>query len=157
MLCGYFLEQNRARLGLRTLGLTPECQPALLRYDWPGNVREREHLISRAALRARAEGSLMVSLHLHHLGLPATSPTATDNKQAYPQSVTITPLRDAMDDYQRQLLQHALAQQQGNWASAARSLNIDRGNLLRLARRLGLREWIHYCATQQRYNFAFLG
>lgn len=54
LLSGYFLEQNRPRLGLRSLCLAADAQAALLGYDWPGNVRELEHLIGRAALKALA-------------------------------------------------------------------------------------------------------
>jgi anaerobic nitric oxide reductase transcription regulator len=54
LLSGYFLEQNRPCLGLRSLCLAADAQAALLGYDWPGNVRELEHLIGRAALKALA-------------------------------------------------------------------------------------------------------
>ena len=52
MLAGFFLEENRSRLGLGGLRLHPAAQSALLAQDWPGNVRELEHLISRGVLRA---------------------------------------------------------------------------------------------------------
>ncbi|NER60925.1 hypothetical protein G3435_14970, partial [Pseudomonas sp. MAFF212428] len=48
-------------------------------------------------------------------------------------------LRQALDLYQRQLIEACLARHQHNWASAARELGLDRANLSRLARRLGLR------------------
>ncbi|MGP6218493.1 helix-turn-helix domain-containing protein, partial [Pseudomonas paraeruginosa] len=48
-------------------------------------------------------------------------------------------LREATDAYQRRLIQDCLAHHQGNWASAARELGLDRANLARLARRLQLR------------------
>ncbi len=147
LLAGYFLEQNRARLGLQSLRLAADCQPALLRYEWPGNVRELEHLVSRAALRARAEaepGVRVVSVHLHHLGLQegaafaARMPTA-----ALPVDQCAEPvggLREAVDAFQRQAITRALAATGDNWAQAARLLELDRGNLFRLARRLGMRE-----------------
>ena len=50
LLAGRYLEQNRARLGLRSLRLALDAE-ALRRYRWPGNVRELEHVISRAAIR----------------------------------------------------------------------------------------------------------
>ncbi|MBI5333397.1 MAG: nitric oxide reductase transcriptional regulator NorR [Burkholderiales bacterium] len=57
LLAGRFLELNRARLGLRSLRLSPDAQRALTRYPWPGNVRELEHVISRAALKAVSRGA----------------------------------------------------------------------------------------------------
>jgi anaerobic nitric oxide reductase transcription regulator len=54
LLAGYFLEENRARLGLTSLRLSADAQRALLDYPWPGNIRELEHLVGRSALRALA-------------------------------------------------------------------------------------------------------
>ena len=44
-----------------------------------------------------------------------------------------------VDAYQAQLVQAALAEAGGNWADAARRLGVDRGNLHRLAKRLGMK------------------
>lgn len=44
-----------------------------------------------------------------------------------------------MRGYERSLVQHALAETQGNWAQAAANLGMHRSNLHHLARRLGLR------------------
>lgn len=48
-------------------------------------------------------------------------------------------LREAMDDFQRRLIGASLERHQHNWASAARELGLDRANLGRMARRLGLK------------------
>nr|WP_256737637.1 helix-turn-helix domain-containing protein [Pseudomonas sp. dw_358] len=47
-------------------------------------------------------------------------------------------LRTRVDDFQRQLIRQRLIAQGGNVAAAARTLGMDRGNLVRLANRLGL-------------------
>src|SRR5690606_31496388 len=62
LLAGRFLEQNRARLGLRGLRLDEASEEALRTYDWPGNVRELEHVISRAALKAVSKGAARTDL-----------------------------------------------------------------------------------------------
>jgi anaerobic nitric oxide reductase transcription regulator len=49
------------------------------------------------------------------------------------------PLRDRVDAFQRSEIRAALDAAAGNWAQAARSLGLHRGNLHRLAARLGLR------------------
>jgi anaerobic nitric oxide reductase transcription regulator len=48
-------------------------------------------------------------------------------------------LRLHLDDYQRQLIGACLERHQGNWASAARELGLDRANLSRLAKRLNIK------------------
>jgi anaerobic nitric oxide reductase transcription regulator len=57
LLAGFFLEDNRNRLKLRSIRLSRAAQQAILRYRWPGNVRELEHMIGRAALKSLARAS----------------------------------------------------------------------------------------------------
>ncbi|MDE1166478.1 MAG: nitric oxide reductase transcriptional regulator NorR [Pseudomonas sp.] len=147
LLSGYFLEQNRSRMGLDSLRLTPDAQAALLAYTWPGNVRELEHLIGRSALKALGQHAVrprILSLSAKDLDLPAPGslPAAATNSATLAEAQTPLPsgdLRQAMDAYQRQLIQASLARHSDNWASAARELGLDRANLNRMARRLGLK------------------
>jgi anaerobic nitric oxide reductase transcription regulator len=142
LLAGFFLEENRVRLGLRGLRLSPGAQADLRRHDWPGNVRELEHLLARAALRASAqhggERARILDIQAQDLQLPER----TDYVNV-PSSVTTIPegrdLREAVDAYQRQLIEAALQRNGQRWSDAAQELGIDRANLNRLAKRLGLR------------------
>ncbi|MEK1906286.1 MAG: nitric oxide reductase transcriptional regulator NorR [Pseudomonas sp.] len=144
LLAGYFLEENRARMGLRSLRLSGEAQKALVAYSWPGNVRELEHLIGRAALKAlagHAERPRILSIDEVAIDLPveqAESP-AIEAVSMAPVDAGGLDLRDAVDAYQRSLIEQALARHQGKWADAARELGLDRANLSRLAKRLGVR------------------
>ena len=154
LLAGRFLELNRARLGLRSLRLSPDAQQALRRYRWPGNVRELEHVISRAALKVLSRGvgqgeivTLEASLlDLDALDVPTPAGAASadggagaQRMPALPQGAWEGTLRDAVDACQRQVLAQALDRHQGNWARAARALDVDASNLHKLARRLGLK------------------
>jgi anaerobic nitric oxide reductase transcription regulator len=142
LLAGYFLEQNRARLGLRSLRLSADAQKALLGHDWPGNVRELEHLVGRAALKALsacAERPRILSIDAVALDLPGAQSPAEANPAPPAQVSAGLPLRVAVDAYQKQLIGEALVRHEHKWADAARELGVDRANLLRLARRLGLR------------------
>ena len=148
LLAGRFLELNRARLGLRSLRLSPDAQAALRRYAWPGNIRELEHVISRAALKALSRGAdrnAIVTLEAGLLDLDALDapPVANASTPAPPTPAaapaTTATLRDAIDACQRQAITTALDSHQGNWAQAARALDLDASNLHKLARRLGLK------------------
>jgi anaerobic nitric oxide reductase transcription regulator len=142
LLAGCFLEQNRARLNLRGLRLSAEAQAALLAHTWPGNVRELEHLIGRAALKALArqpQRPRILSLEVADLDLLPAAAVPASSPNPPPASSTAIDLRQAVEAYQRQLIQAALQRQQGNWAAAARELGLDRANLHRLASRLGLK------------------
>jgi len=105
-------------------------------------VRELEHTVSRAALRAAAEGTgndRIVTIHPRHLGLPASgverAPARLDTDTAMVRDASLS---SATDEFQRQFIREALAAEKGNWAAAARRMSMDRGNLRRLARRLGM-------------------
>ncbi|MEM9459199.1 MAG: nitric oxide reductase transcriptional regulator NorR [Myxococcota bacterium] len=152
LLSGYFLEQNRARLGGRGLRISTEAQQALQAYGWPGNVRELEHVISRAALKAVAHASeraRVVTVGVEHLGLEievgddgeAVEPVVSEGAPAptMMEGVRGLPMRQALDRFQRQLIEQTLGDQEGNWAATARALELDRSNLHRLAVRLGLK------------------
>ena len=141
LLAGYFLEENRARLGLRSLRLTPSAQTSLLAYNWPGNVRELEHLIGRAALKALAGCNArprILSIDSPHLDLPQVHDKQTETSVESPPPSQNMPLREAIDTFQKQLISEALHRHQHKWAATARELGIDRANLIRLAKRLGL-------------------
>ena len=72
------------------------------------------------------------------LDLPTSSASAAVIE---PQSVpdAMGDLRQATENYQRQLISACLERHQHNWASAARELGLDRANLGRMAKRLGLK------------------
>lgn len=112
---------------------------------WPGNVRELEHLIGRSALRALGRQSprpRIVTLEAAGLDLPAARATpapdgATPADGAAPAAAD-QGLREQVEAFERRLVRQCLERHDYKWAAAARELRIDRANLARLARRLGL-------------------
>lgn len=147
LLAGYFTEKVRRNLGLQQLVLTEETILKLSNYHWPGNVRELEHVISRAALYAREEAPLgNTAIHPSHItGLPTSLDFAKDKKSGETGTSTgnsndeiKTDLRSATDKFQRNLIIKALNGSENNWSKAARTLSMDRANLVRLAKRLGV-------------------
>ncbi|HEY4663631.1 MAG TPA: nitric oxide reductase transcriptional regulator NorR [Comamonas sp.] len=143
LLAGFFLELNRARLGLRSLRLSPAAEDALRRYSWPGNVRELEHVLSRAALKALSNGvqrSEIVSLEAAWLGLDVSLVPQDDAVSLMPAAALNQPLRAVVDAAQCAAIRQALKTHRGQWAQAARTLQVDPSNLHKLAKRLGLKQ-----------------
>ena len=138
VLCGHFLDQARHKLGIGRIDLHPEALAALSRYDWPGNVRELEHLLLRASLRATQRDATRVSIRAEDLGLVPAGREATAPTAELPAGKIETSLRDGVESLQRQRIEAALAANDGNWTRAARQLQLDRANLQRLAKRLGI-------------------
>lgn len=151
MLAGYFLEFNRARLGLRGIRLTKEAEQALMSYDWPGNVRELEHIISRAAIKMLGSGASrnsILSIEPQYLDIVNHQPIIFNQAEIQstsfispPASRTpaVQPMNEALRIFQQDLIQAALAQSGQNWANAARLLDMDASNLHKLAKRLGMK------------------
>ena len=148
---GFFLEENRVRLHLGGLRLDPDAQAALLAYDWPGNVRGLGHLIGRSVLRAlgrhptrpRILTLTAEDMGLQEVGAPSPSVPSPSAHAVIPGAASSTPasqlgLRQAVEAFERDLVQTTLVQHAHNWASAARALQMDRANLTRLAKRHGL-------------------
>lgn len=144
LLAGRFLEENRARFGLRALRLNSEATAALRHYAWPGNVRELEHVISRAVLKAVSQGAKRTDI----ITLPAALldveqsdalQLTTDHQvAAKPEIKSEAPLRQQVDEFQRQVISSVLARCADNRRQAARQLGLDPSNLLKLCKRLGI-------------------
>src|SRR4051812_7788093 len=83
----------------------------LMSYHWPGNVRELENALERAVLVC--DGQV---IHAHHL--PPSLQTAESSG-----TVTRVSLRDAVDAYEKDIIQDTLKTTRGNRAKAARLLD----------------------------------
>ena len=156
LLSGYFVELMRRKLGLQQIKFSADVIPYLNRYDWPGNIRELEHCINRAALKARSRSSVneaIIAINRSDIGLLQTDgeiqadnelATATDINTNNNAPADVTPevavdnLKQATEQFQRRCILQALESNNGNWAAAARQLDMDRANLSRLAKRLDI-------------------
>ncbi len=142
VLAGFFLDNARSRLALGPVRLTPGALEKLMEYDWPGNIRELEHMMLRAALKAsggRRREHVLVNVEHLDLPLPGTTTHIPGGPTGSPVlHVPLADLREATDTFQRRMVEAALAAHDGNWSRAAAQLGVDRSNLHRLARRLGM-------------------
>jgi len=150
LLAGYFLEKSQHQLGVTKLRLQESAIAQLAGYNWPGNVRELEHLLSRATLRAISEQgrkASIISISAAHLNIQMTENINTELNPTLHEQQTLAPneidhaqlgLRESTDYYQRRIINSALEQHHGNLAAVARALKVDRSNLIRSMKRLGL-------------------
>ena len=101
-----FLRRFGNELKKRLDGLDPEAQKLLMRYNWPGNIRELENAIERAALLAERA---VVSADDLRLG-DAAQGTSMSRESAV---VRIPPTGIPLEDVERQALTEAL--KKANW------------------------------------------
>ncbi|MEI5637604.1 MULTISPECIES: nitric oxide reductase transcriptional regulator NorR [unclassified Pseudoalteromonas] len=140
LLVGYFLERLRTRLNVNQVVMAKAALNHLLQHDWPGNVRELEHYLSRAALKAKHQQwqADIIEIQQQHLE-PFVAATASTGEK--PQSIALSPqssMKAAVEQLQKQLISQTMQSHHCNWSAAARALQMDRANLVRLAKRLGI-------------------
>ncbi|AXY03366.1 nitric oxide reductase transcriptional regulator NorR [Vibrio alfacsensis] len=143
LLAGFFAEHLRSKLGLNSIRLSPTLVQALRDYSWPGNVRELEHVIKRAGVLAKARTHSMdielveqdFDIRTPNQGMKNVEEKAKNLEFELPAGG----LKPVTDAFQRTIILQTLEQNQGNWAATARQLELDNGNLHRLAKRLGIK------------------
>ena len=125
-----FAAELRAPQG--ELRLDPEGERALRAHGWPGNVRELRNFVERLHL-LRDPGPLVVDADAARLLGPAPGGA----KGAVDGLGTLS-YRELCEEAERGILREALARCEGNVAAAARLLKVDRGNLYRRIKALGV-------------------
>jgi Nif-specific regulatory protein len=108
LLADHFLERFASEHNKDIRRISTPAIDMLAAYHWPGNARELQNVIERAVLVC--DGHV---IHAHHL--PPTLQTA----EASGTAMNIS-LADAMDAYEKDLIQDALKSSRGNRAKAAR-------------------------------------
>ncbi len=111
LLADHFLEKYAREHNKRIKRISTPAIDMLMAYHWPGNVRELENCIERAVLVC--ESSVV---HGHHL--PPTLQTAEGSG-----TVTQLSISQAVEAYEKDLIQDALKSTRGNCARAARLLD----------------------------------
>src|SRR3982750_2273901 len=117
-LASFFLRRFAGELKKRIDGLAPDALKLLMRYNWPGNIRELENTIDGAILLA--EGSQVTSNDLR-LGELSTSAPSSDGSPV----VKIPPTGIALEEIERQALIEALKMSNWGQKDAAELLNIS--------------------------------
>lgn len=123
-----FLARYCAANGLPLDGkqLSPEARDLLISYQWPGNIRELESTVSRAALSAPGRTIRAVDVEfLHSPGVASTAEVSSSG---------LVSLRDA----ERVHVMKVLGAVGWNKLEAARVLDISRGTLYRKIEEYGL-------------------
>lgn len=131
-LAEYFLGRYSHVNGQRSAGLADEAVVTLQQYSYPGNVRELEHIIERAAVQA--SGRLITSEIIRD-ALPVTSTAAAETPVA---SLMELPFHASVAAWEKRLIERALRESGGNKADAARRLQIHRRLLYEKMEQLGL-------------------
>jgi DNA-binding NtrC family response regulator len=115
------LRHYLAQFAKRTVELTPDALARLTAYRWPGNVRELRQACERATLLARGPLFAFADFGLPDVATPAPVEQGLDLAQR-----------------EREAVQAALAQADGNISQAAKLLGVSRAALYRRLDKHGL-------------------
>ncbi len=101
-----------------------------MQYSWPGNVRELRNLVERIAYLT--PGDL---IDVHDLDFVQSPRAQTSHQQELDFSGTLS---QATDEFQRRYILNHIAKSNRNMTAAATSLGMQRTNLYRKMRQLGM-------------------
>lgn len=131
LLAHHFLLKNRAKVGKRIEGFTPQAMTKLCSYDFPGNIRELDNKVHHALVMA--QGPYIQ---------PSDIPIGDDSPASLPHIDINRKFRDlkreVIETFERQYVEQILRAHGGNLAAAARKAGMDRKNLWSLAKKYHL-------------------
>jgi len=128
-LAEHFVAGFAREYGRRPKTFSAEARDVLESYHWPGNVRELRNTIERLMIMAQSD--VVRPSDLAFLEMVGTPPPR-------PAPITIGPLFDARDAWERAYITSALTAHDGNISRTADTLGLERSNLYKKMRALGV-------------------
>ena len=127
LLADHFLRRFAADSGLRPKRLSAAAEQKLLGYHWPGNVRELRNLMERLTILEPGE---VIDATAIELGArPAEIRSSSEALS----------LREAREEFERDLILRRLQEFGGNVSRTADALGVERSNLYRKLNAYGIR------------------
>ncbi|MGG0187260.1 sigma-54 interaction domain-containing protein [Bacillus rhizoplanae] len=117
LLVPHFLKAYNMEYTKHVIDIDEDAKKQLLQYHWPGNVRELKHMIEHAVIVTEGK-TLTLSC------LPRSF-----RKVPHPQKKPILPLREALHETEKELIEQAMLETKGNVLQAAKLLGIPRQTL----------------------------
>ncbi|HOG11158.1 MAG TPA: sigma-54 dependent transcriptional regulator, partial [Smithella sp.] len=114
VLIDYFIDKFAKENGKNIKGFTAEARDLLLKYDYPGNVRELENILERAVVIAREQ-------YITTNDLPFKSDFLLEDSEKKPFGA----LKDSLDELEKKLIIEAMEKTQNNQTRAADLLGIS--------------------------------
>ena len=124
----YFLQVASAKSKHNPPTVTDAAWQLLQEYDFPGNVRELQHIVQSAMISAADKGSLTAD--------DLAPLLRSDSDQFSSSSPSAIALKKAVGDFKREHIQKILADHNGNKTHAAKALGISRVHLIKLVKEL---------------------
>jgi transcriptional regulator with GAF, ATPase, and Fis domain len=121
VLVNHFIEQYGEKYHKKRLSLSGEAEAALMRYDFPGNVRELENIMQRALILAREE-------EIRVEDLPETVKLSGSPEMEIPSGSFQEAKQSLLERFEKTFIEKALTEHHGVVARAARAAGMDSKN-----------------------------
>jgi two-component system response regulator HydG len=130
----HFIQTIAAEMAKPIAGITDEAMELLLRYDWPGNIRELENMIERAIVLCEGERLDAQLFPINERKVPRSNSATTLN---VPPAGAIT-LDNALESIERAMIEDALEKSGGVKTKTAELLGIKTSALYYKLEKYGL-------------------
>lgn len=124
----YFLTNYQTKLSKKVPELSETLQKSLLKYPWPGNIRELEHLIENLIIRVPEHAEEIDVDHLPSYMRTKLIPIYTTDTFHQPDLIQ-RPLKKIFNNTEKQLIETTLKLVNWNVSQAAKKLGITRQSL----------------------------
>jgi len=124
LLLGHFLKMHSRDRNLQAKSFSQDAIKILMKYDWPGNIRELENLVERLS-------TLCKEPIIHLKDIPMFTMTKTEIKDM--------PLKEAIKIFEKQYVGAVLESVNWSRAKASEILGIHRNTLLAKINELGMK------------------
>jgi PAS domain S-box-containing protein len=116
---GHLLVKLNQEFGMNIEKVTDDAQERLMQYDWPGNVKELENVLSRAMIYMESGEAV---IELEDVVKSLSSRGHKDQEQILSETSTLASI---MDEYEKSILETALRENDGNKSLTATRLGIS--------------------------------
>jgi two-component system nitrogen regulation response regulator NtrX len=128
LLAGYFLREFTTAYGRKPKELTPEAYATLQEYYWPGNVRELRNLMERIVIM-----NPQTRIDARHIPLNLTRRAVIERP-----ADRFASLAEVRETAERDYILKKLEETKGNVSRTAELLGLERSNLYRKMKTLGI-------------------
>ena len=133
----FFLQEFSNEYGQKPKTIEDEALALFVRYAWPGNVRELRNIIERLLIMAPGPVIKLSDIP------PPLNRDQADRKGPEGQAGVVIPdgfatLKDARAAFEREFITQKLRENNGNVSKTADAINVERSNLHRKIKALGI-------------------